>query len=116
MWRYNQGAVTHIGTGHSGEVTGVKISPDGRYIVSVSNDGAIMRWKCPVKPATPTSPVPPLNLPMDTELAMTPKQEVPSSRQEQGEMEMGVATPKQEVPGLQQEEMEVGGATPKQEE
>ena len=118
MWRYNEGNVTHIGAGHSGEVTGVKISPDGQYIVSVSNDGAIMRWKFPVKPltatCTPTSSVPPLSLPMDTEVAVTQKLEVPSSRQEQEEMEMGVATPKQD--SSRREEMEVGGATPKQEE
>lgn len=39
--------MTHIGVGHSGDVSGVKISPDGRHIVSVSEDGAILRWRYP---------------------------------------------------------------------
>ena len=47
VWRYNEGDVTHIGVGHSGDVSGVKISPDGRHIVSVSEDGAILRWRYP---------------------------------------------------------------------
>ena len=36
-----------MGVGHSGEITAVKISPDGRTIVSVSADGAILRWRFP---------------------------------------------------------------------
>ena len=36
-----------MGVGHSGEITSVKISPDGRTIVSVSADGAILRWRFP---------------------------------------------------------------------
>ena len=36
-----------MGVGHSGEVTAVKISPDGKTIVSVSADGAILRWRFP---------------------------------------------------------------------
>ena len=47
VWRYNEGTVTHIGVGHSAEVTKVKISPNGQHIVSVSVDGAILRWKFP---------------------------------------------------------------------
>lgn len=47
VWRYNEGAVTHIGIGHSAEVTKVKISPNGQHILSVSVDGAILRWKFP---------------------------------------------------------------------
>jgi WD40 repeat protein len=39
--------VTHVGVGHSGEITAVKISPDGKTIVSVSADGAILRWRFP---------------------------------------------------------------------
>ena len=47
MWRYDEGDVTHMGVGHSGEITAVKISPDGKSIVSVSADGAILRWQFP---------------------------------------------------------------------
>ena len=47
VWRYDEGEVTHVGVGHSGEVTAVKISPDGKTIVSVSADGAILRWRFP---------------------------------------------------------------------
>ena len=47
VWRYDEGDVTHVGVGHSGEITAVKISPDGKTIVSVSADGAILRWRFP---------------------------------------------------------------------
>ncbi len=54
--------MTHVGVGHSGEITGVKISPDGQYIISVSNDGAIMCWRYPAPPPTPQGGgVPPLD-------------------------------------------------------
>ncbi len=104
MWRYNEGDVTHVGAGHSGEITGVKISPDGRYIVSVSNDGAIMRWRFPSSYGnTETMPIiPTLNLPAEGTTSQTevisPKQEIAmgGSRREQEEMEVGGATPKQE--------------------
>lgn len=54
VWRYNEGDVTHVGVGHSGEITGIKISPDGQYIISVSDDGAIMCWRYPALPPSPT--------------------------------------------------------------
>lgn len=109
VWRYDEGDITHIGVGHSGEITGVRISPDGQHIVSVSNDGAIMRWKYPCSPQT-TPLVPHLDLASksttprqgggaDTGMEITPKRQV----------EMKVTSP-----SLQ--EMEVGGASPKQEE
>ncbi len=47
MWDYDAGDVTHVGTGHSGDINSVKISPDGRHIVSVSEDGGILRWRYP---------------------------------------------------------------------
>ncbi|XP_038597985.1 cilia- and flagella-associated protein 52 isoform X1 [Tachyglossus aculeatus] len=47
VWHYNEGEVTHVGVGHSGCITCLKISPGARYVVSVSADGAILRWKYP---------------------------------------------------------------------
>ena len=64
VWKYNEGAVTHIGNivynyrrnfkflyligrGHSGEINRVMIASDGKHLVSVSADGAIIRWKMP---------------------------------------------------------------------
>lgn len=103
MWRYEEGDITHIGVGHSGEVTGVRISPDGQYIVSVSNDGAIMRWKYPDSPqATPIVPL--LSLPAES---ATPRQEQPMETSPKQEMD---------VKATSASEMEVGGAGPKQEE
>lgn len=49
VWRYDEGIITHIGEGHSGDITKVKIDPDGGHVVSVSEDGAILRWKYPIQ-------------------------------------------------------------------
>ncbi|OWK14718.1 hypothetical protein Celaphus_00001022, partial [Cervus elaphus hippelaphus] len=42
VWDYNEGEVTHVGVGHSGNITRIRISPGNQYIVSVSADGAIL--------------------------------------------------------------------------
>ena len=47
LWNYNEGAVTHVGVGHSGNISRLKICPGNKYIVSVSADGAILVWKYP---------------------------------------------------------------------
>ncbi|XP_030317742.1 cilia- and flagella-associated protein 52 [Calypte anna] len=47
LWDYQEAAVTHVGVGHSGKITRVKISPGNKYIVSVSSDGAILIWNYP---------------------------------------------------------------------
>ncbi|NWZ32016.1 CFA52 protein, partial [Asarcornis scutulata] len=47
MWDYKEGTVTHVGVGHSGNITRLKICPGNKYIVSVSADGAILLWKYP---------------------------------------------------------------------
>ena len=101
--------MTHIGAGHSGQITGVRISPDGQYIVSVSDDGAIMRWKFPVSNEQTATPiVPALDLPAESPTPRSPKQELMIVTPKQGEEMVGS--------GQAPEEMEVGGATPKQEE
>ena len=50
MWDYDRGEVTRVGLGHGAEVTQVRVSPDGEHAVSVSVDGAILRWKLPPPP------------------------------------------------------------------
>ncbi|XP_061477831.1 cilia- and flagella-associated protein 52 isoform X2 [Rhineura floridana] len=47
VWDYNEGEVTYVGVGHSGSITRLKICPNNKFIVSVSADGAILRWKYP---------------------------------------------------------------------
>lgn len=47
VWLYDEGAPTHVGTGHAGVVTNVKVSPDGRYVVSTSVDGGVFLWRFP---------------------------------------------------------------------
>jgi WD40 repeat protein len=44
VYRYEQGDVSHTGVGHSSDINKVKFSPDGKYIISVSNDGAVFTW------------------------------------------------------------------------
>ncbi|KAK3931198.1 Cilia- and flagella-associated protein 52 [Frankliniella fusca] len=52
VWNYNEGYTTHIGVGHAGIITTVRLSPDSKYLISVSDDGAIFTWKCPFQPET----------------------------------------------------------------
>lgn len=47
VWLYNEGVPTHVGTGHAGVVTNVKVSPDGQFVVSTSVDGGIFLWRFP---------------------------------------------------------------------
>lgn len=47
IWGYDEGTCAAIGLGHSTNITKVKISPDGKRIVSVSDEGAVMIWKVP---------------------------------------------------------------------
>ncbi|KAM4603483.1 cilia- and flagella-associated protein 52 [Polymixia lowei] len=47
VWNYMDGEVTHVGVGHSGSITGVKVCTNNRTLVSTSADGAILRWRYP---------------------------------------------------------------------
>ncbi|KAJ1130550.1 hypothetical protein NDU88_008901 [Pleurodeles waltl] len=47
VWNYNEGEVTHVGIGHSGSITRLRICPFNKCIISVSADGGIIRWKYP---------------------------------------------------------------------
>ena len=46
VWKYHEGEVTHVGTGHSGAITSVKIAPDSKFIL-VASDAGIFRWAFP---------------------------------------------------------------------
>lgn len=47
VWKYNEGQETHVGKGHGGGITRVKICPNNKWIVSIGTDGSILRWKYP---------------------------------------------------------------------
>eukprot|EP01065_Artemidia_motanka_P037097 TRINITY_DN4531_c0_g3_i1.p1 TRINITY_DN4531_c0_g3~~TRINITY_DN4531_c0_g3_i1.p1 ORF type:complete len:672 (+),score=195.13 TRINITY_DN4531_c0_g3_i1:96-2018(+) len=47
VWSYDAGAVLFIGLGHSGCIQKCRFSPDGRYIVSVGDEGGIFVWRVP---------------------------------------------------------------------
>jgi len=51
---YDDGAVTHVGIGHSGNIQAVRISPDQQTIVSVGAEGSIFCWTMPEAGATVT--------------------------------------------------------------
>jgi WD40 repeat protein len=47
VWRYNEGEVLAVGTGHGSEVKKVRICPNNKKIISVGDDGSILRWRLP---------------------------------------------------------------------
>lgn len=47
LWGYDEGINYATGTGHSGAITRLQISPDQRTIVSVGSEGAIFIWSMP---------------------------------------------------------------------
>ncbi|XP_070684474.1 cilia- and flagella-associated protein 52 [Pempheris klunzingeri] len=47
VWDYMEGAVTHIGIAHGGNITSIKLCSNSSTLVSTSADGAILRWKFP---------------------------------------------------------------------
>jgi len=47
VWDYHAGEVKYRGIGHADAITKVKISPNGKLIVSVSSDGGIIAWTYP---------------------------------------------------------------------
>ncbi|KAM9315277.1 cilia- and flagella-associated protein 52 [Pholidichthys leucotaenia] len=52
VWDYMEGAVTHVGLGHGGGITSIKVCSNNRTLVSTSADGAIFRWKFPHPPSS----------------------------------------------------------------
>ncbi|CAL8328745.1 unnamed protein product [Lota lota] len=47
VWSYTEGEVTHVGAGHSGSITCVRLCGSSRTLVTTSSDGAILRWRFP---------------------------------------------------------------------
>lgn len=47
VFSYREGLCTHVGGGHSGNITHLRICPNQRHIVSVGADGGIFRWAFP---------------------------------------------------------------------
>uniref|UniRef100_A0AAX7W009 Cilia- and flagella-associated protein 52 n=1 Tax=Astatotilapia calliptera TaxID=8154 RepID=A0AAX7W009_ASTCA len=52
VWDYMLGGVTHVGVGHGGSITSMKICSNSRNLVSTSADGAILCWKFPHVPSS----------------------------------------------------------------
>ncbi|CBH17757.1 putative WD40 repeat protein [Trypanosoma equiperdum] len=44
VWGYDEGSCAAVGLAHSCNITKVRVSPDGKKIVSVGDEGAIMIW------------------------------------------------------------------------
>ncbi|TPX43498.1 hypothetical protein SeMB42_g04690 [Synchytrium endobioticum] len=44
VYKYEEGDVAAVGVGHSTDVTKVRVAPNGKYMVSVSAEGAVMSW------------------------------------------------------------------------
>ncbi|KAG5279889.1 hypothetical protein AALO_G00082690 [Alosa alosa] len=47
LWAYENGEMTHVGIGHSGSITSLKICPNSKFIISTSKDGGVLRWRYP---------------------------------------------------------------------
>ena len=47
VWHYDEGATLAVGTGHSGVISAVKISPDLKTIASAGSSGEIILWELP---------------------------------------------------------------------
>lgn len=47
VWLYKESVPTHVGVGHAGIVTNVKVSPDCQMVVSTSTNGDIFLWRFP---------------------------------------------------------------------
>ena len=47
VWHYDDGIPIAFGSGHSGQINAIKISPDQKTIVSVGSTGEIIFWEMP---------------------------------------------------------------------
>ena len=44
IWHYDNGEIIKVGKAHSGNITKTRFSPDGKFVVSVGDEGAICVW------------------------------------------------------------------------
>ena len=44
LWSFVKAGVIAEGRGHSGAIRSLKFAPDGRQLVSVGDDGAVLVW------------------------------------------------------------------------
>ena len=47
VYRYEEGDLAYCGFGHSTDITKVRISPDGKKVITVGASGAIFQWRMP---------------------------------------------------------------------
>ncbi|XP_062387120.1 cilia- and flagella-associated protein 52-like [Sardina pilchardus] len=47
LWAYESGEMRHVGIGHSGSITSLKICPNNKFIISTSKDGGVLQWRYP---------------------------------------------------------------------
>lgn len=47
VWHHKEGKTTHVGMGHAGAVTNVRVSPDCKLVVSTSVDSGLLLWRFP---------------------------------------------------------------------
>jgi WD40 repeat protein len=44
IWKYKQGSLCAIGKAKAGPINGVQYSPNGSYVVAITDEGAILVW------------------------------------------------------------------------
>ena len=47
VWDYDLGECIASGSGHSGAINGLRISPDNKSVITVGSEGAIFIWDMP---------------------------------------------------------------------
>lgn len=47
LWDYDEGICYYKGTGHSGTISKISVSPDQKTMISVGDEGAIFMWHMP---------------------------------------------------------------------
>eukprot|EP00325_Prymnesiales_sp_UTEX-LB-985_P010048 CAMPEP_0174709378 /NCGR_PEP_ID=MMETSP1094-20130205/11355_1 /TAXON_ID=156173 /ORGANISM="Chrysochromulina brevifilum, Strain UTEX LB 985" /LENGTH=653 /DNA_ID=CAMNT_0015908051 /DNA_START=37 /DNA_END=1998 /DNA_ORIENTATION=- len=56
IWSFKSGALISEGAGHTAAVRGIKFSPDGKQLVSVGEDGAVLVWNIFLDDPPPPQP------------------------------------------------------------
>ena len=48
LWSYEDGELLYVGDAHSAPVSRLEFSPTESFLISVSLDGAILKWALPL--------------------------------------------------------------------